>query len=124
MSEDQLQAEMFKWVWNTYPQLRHHIWAVPNGAVLDIRTAQKMKATGLLSGVWDLHMFWRSHFYVFEQKVGKNQLTRDRLSKSGARIYGQLEWGERMRAHGATTYIIRTLEQFQFIIVEILVKYP
>lgn len=111
ISEDRLQAEIWTKAWNEYPEARRCMWAVPNGFKLPPRLANIAKATGLLSGVWDLHLYWRHQLYVFEQKIDNNQLTVDRIIK-GKKIYGQKEWGEIMRREGAITFIIRDIDEF------------
>lgn len=80
-----------------------------------MREAMKMKATGTLEGVWDLHCFYQGQFHIIEMKVGNNQLTIDRVIK-GKKHFGQKEWGELMAQHGAKKYVCRTLEQFQEVI--------
>lgn len=115
-SEDQLQAKFWEYCWNNYPQARKCMWAVPNSAIGELLTKKDairistLKATGLLSGVWDLHMFWHGKFHIIESKVGNNQLTVDRII-NGKKVYGQKEWGELMASHGATRHIYRTLEE-------------
>lgn len=107
MTEDQLQAALWQWAWNAYPQYRKHMWAVTNSGLTNPNRA---KAMGLLSGVWDLHVFYRNTFHIIETKVGNNQLTTDRIIK-GKKVYGQKEWGELMADHGATRHIYRSLEE-------------
>lgn len=109
-TEDQLQAAFWLHTWNNYPQLRHHMWAVPNGLHLAPVHAAKAKATGLLSGVWDLHLFWKGTLHIIESKLPGQQLTRDRVV-NGKKVYGQYEWGELMAAHGAVRHIYHTLEE-------------
>lgn len=107
MTEDQLQAALWKWAWNAYPQYRKHMWAVTNSGIANPNRA---KAMGLLSGVWDLHVFYRNRYHIIETKVGSNQLTTDRVV-NGKKVYGQKEWGELMAEHGATRHIYRSLEE-------------
>ncbi len=115
-TEDQLQASLWTYFWNNYPNARHHMWAVPNSAIGNATTAKDaarirtLKATGLLSGVWDLHVYWHGQFHIIECKVGNNGLTVDRII-GGRKVFGQKEWGERMASHGATRHIIRSLEE-------------
>jgi len=52
-SEDEEQARLVAWYRKTYP---HLIYAIPNGGKRNIVTATKMKATGTLPGVPDLHI--------------------------------------------------------------------
>ena len=73
MTEDQFQAELFAWAWNAFPHARRHFWAVPNGAWFANKIiAKKMQATGVVAGVWDIHLYWLRTFYIFELKVGAN----------------------------------------------------
>lgn len=109
MSEDQLQSKFYQYVWNNYPQLRRCIWAVPNGGLRDKVTAAKLKATGMLKGVWDLHIFYRGQFYIIETKIGNNQLTPE-----------QIEWRALMVAHGAKAFVYRTINEGVGIINQVL----
>ncbi len=110
MSEDQLQSQLWLHCWNNYPHARHHMWAVCNGLPLPVILANRAKSTGLLSGVWDLHIFWKGTFHIIETKIGNNGLTVDRIV-NGKKVYGQKEWGEMMAAHGAVRHIYKTLEE-------------
>lgn len=53
-TEEQLQAACFQWFDKTYPQYRKTLFAVPNGGLRDARTANVLKATGVVAGVSDL----------------------------------------------------------------------
>ena len=123
LTEDQLQAKVWKRLWKEYPHLRRRIWHVANqGAASQIRGVL-LKAMGLLEGVWDLHMFYRNQYVIFEGKVGNNQLTKDRIDKrTGRKHFGQKEWGELMTQEGAWTYVFRTEEQFFEQLEEVLVR--
>jgi len=109
MTEDQLQAEFYQWVWMERPQLRRCIWAVPNGGLRDKITAAKMQSTGQLKGCWDLHIFYRGRFYIIETKIGKNDLSPD-----------QIIWRDLMVSHGAQAFVYRTLDEGKMIIDKIL----
>lgn len=100
MTEDQLQAAFWEFTWNNYPQARRCMWAVPNGLRLHPIVAAKAKATGLLAGVWDLHLFWKGKYHIIETKVDKNDLTP-----------AQKQWGEIMAEHGAIRHVYRTLDE-------------
>lgn len=113
-TEAQLQADFWVYYWNSYPNHRHKMWAVPNDAIGDI-TSQKdmvrvntLKATGLLSGVWDLHAYNKGQLYIIETKLPGNGLTVTRLVK-GRKVYGQKEWGEIMAAEGAIRCIYHNM---------------
>ncbi len=125
MSEDQIQAEFWREVWNKYPDFRHHMWAVPNAAIgetinkKDFIRASTLKATGLLAGVWDLHVFWKGQFHIIETKVPGGSLTKDRIA-NGKKTFGQKEWGEKMVTHGAISHIYHNLAEGIAIIEKIL----
>lgn len=95
MTEDQFQAELFEWFWNTLPEARRCLWAVPNGGWRHAGQLKLLQATGVVAGVWDLHLFWRGQFYIFELKVGDNKLQPD-----------QRKWGALMLEQGAECYEI------------------
>lgn len=109
-SEDQIQADFWARAWNEYPHARRHMWAVPNGLRLSAPAAQLAKATGLLSGVWDLHLFWHGTLHIIETKRPGQALTVDRVV-NGKKVYGQKEWGEMMAAHGAIRHIYYDVEE-------------
>lgn len=109
-SEDQIQADFWARAWNEYPHARRHMWAVPNGLRLSAPAAQLAKATGLLSGVWDLHLFWHGTLHIIETKRPGQSLTVDRIV-NGKKVYGQKEWGEMMAAHGAIRHIYHSVEE-------------
>lgn len=110
MTEDQLQASLWSWAWNEYPDHRRQMWAVPNDCHVSQIEANRLKSCGLLSGVWDMHCFNLGQFHIIEAKTGNNQLTVDRIVK-GKKVYGQKEWGELMACHGAIRHIYRTLDE-------------
>lgn len=122
MTEDQIQAEFWKRAWNEFPELTHHMWAIPNGLPLSAPTAARAKATGLLEGVWDIHIFFRNRFYILETKRPGENLTVDRIDpRTHRKHFGQKEWGERMVSHGATAFVYRTVEEGLDIIRNILI---
>ena len=72
MTEDQFQAGLFQWAYNTYPQIRKLLFHVPNGGKRNRREANKMKAMGVTAGIPDLVLYWKGQLYGFELKVGNN----------------------------------------------------
>lgn len=107
MTEDQFQAACWQWVWNNYLECRHVLWAVPNGGGRSIVDAVKLQATGVLSGVHDMHLLWDGQFYTFEFKVGDNQLTTTTTLANGRKRYGQREWGEAIAKQGGVWFEVR-----------------
>lgn len=102
MNEDNLQAQCYQWAWNAYPTTRRCLWAVPNGGWRNKIEAMKLKATGVVAGVHDMHFYWCGKFYTFELKVGKNKLST-----------AQKEWRHIVECQGATCYEIYDLATFQ-----------
>lgn len=102
ISEDKLQSDCFQWFWNNYPQYRMLLWAVPNGGYRNKREAVKLKATGLVKGVHDLHFFFEQQFYTFELKIDDNNLSDE-----------QMMFWSRITEHGGKCFEIRTFESFK-----------
>lgn len=110
-NEDQLQAHCFQWAHNILIKYQAPIWAVPNGGRRSIIEAQKLKATGVISGVHDVHLLFKGTLYTFEFKFGNNIMTSD-----------QGRFAEKVTAQGGVWYEIRSFEQWQEIINNILAK--
>lgn len=102
MNEDQLQATCFQWAWNNYPHLRRTFWAVPNGGFRNKREASKLKATGVVKGVHDIHLLHDGQFFTFELKVGDNTLSTD-----------QQEFQIAITKQGGICFEIRTEKEFK-----------
>lgn len=103
--EDNLQAECYQYFHNTFPKLRKLLWAVPNGGLRKESEARRLKATGVVPGVHDLHLFYGNQFYTFELKVGNNSLSED-----------QKEFWTKIESQGGICYEIRDFETFKSII--------
>lgn len=81
-SEDAEQSALFCWsalpsTRVEFPQLQW-MFAIPNGGFRDIRTAGKLKATGVKAGVWDIFLpipIGSYAGYFIEMKVNKNGLS-------------------------------------------------
>ncbi len=101
MSEDKLQSSIWIKAWNEYPEARRCMWAVPNGGVRNQLEAIKLKATGVLPGVFDMHLYWQNQLYCFEFKVGYNNLSDH-----------QIQWQAAIEKQGAKTFLIRSEEEF------------
>lgn len=109
-SEDNLQYRVWLRLWRDYPFLRRRVWHVANQRK-DRQEASRLQSMGVLSGVWDLHMYFKGQFVIWEAKTEHGQLTRDRIV-NGRKVFGQQEWGDIMEAEGAWKYVFRTEEQF------------
>lgn len=110
MSEDQLQAKCYQWAYNTHPSLRGLLFSVPNGSTRHIVEAVKLKATGLTAGIPDMVLVWPQVVgFEFKTEVGK-------VSDVQGRIH------QRWRSVGVQVYVVRSFEQWQQIICEIIKK--
>lgn len=109
MTEDQLQAKCYQWFWNNFTNLRRTLWAVPNGGKRNKREAMKLKATGVLSGVHDLHFIHKGQLYTFELKVDKNKQSE-----------AQVKYANAISQQGAICHEVRALDQFKELIFSII----
>lgn len=109
MSEDRLQQECYMWFWNTYPDLRGLLFAVPNGGYRTPQEAKKFKLTGVVSGVSDMLFMHNEKTYCFELKTQK-----------GYQSAKQTKWQQTIEKQGFNYFIIRDLTVFQSLIKNIL----
>ena len=108
MSEHDHQAALFEWAdlqENTYPDL-HWLYASANGGYRHKATAGRMKASGVKSGVPDIHLALARGGYIglwIEMKYGKNKPSAAQLEwiagmqDAGHRVLVCWDW-ERARA--------------------------
>lgn len=76
--EHKLQVEAMKIFALVWPKLNGRLFAIPNGGARDEVTGGKLKAEGVLAGVWDLFLAIPVGEYGgcwIETKVGDNDLT-------------------------------------------------
>lgn len=107
MSEAGLQAQCFRWAWNTYEPLRYRMFHIPNGELRTKMAAVRMQAMGVLSGVWDMLILYNGvHFIEFKSETGT-------LSKP------QKHFQEKQTEVDSWT-IVKTFEEFQQAILKIL----
>ena len=100
-SEDQLQAFIYKHYWNRLTDYRRLLFAVPNGGNRDGREANKLKSTGVVSGIPDLVFFDCGLVIFFELKREKGVL-------SSNQIIQKIIINEK----GVPYFIVRTPDQF------------
>ena len=105
LSEERIQADCFQWFHNTYPELRGLLWHVPNGGSRNKAEGAKLKAMGVVSGVFDLHFYYKHQLYVIEMK-----------SDTGKLSEAQKDWGGKVWKQGAMIFECRDLETFKIII--------
>ena len=108
MSEAQIQAACVTWLWNTHPLTRGLFFAVNNNSE-HVVWAMNRKAVGLVAGVADTIFLWAGEAYLIEFKT-----------PTGRQSAKQKEWQNKVVAAGFWYYIIRSLEEFQDLINEII----
>ena len=109
-SEDNLQAEIYRFFNNTYclknQNPRALIMSIPNGGNRNAREAMKFKATGLLAGASDLIVILPTGQLLFiELKTDK-----------GVQSLQQKDFEQRVTALGYEYHLIRTLDDFKKLI--------
>jgi hypothetical protein len=106
LSEDILQAEIYRWYHNTYctkkQEKPHIIFSVPNGAYVSKRQAMKLKATGLVAGVSDLIIIQPNRCIFVELKLEK-----------GKQSDKQIAFQNKVQMLGFEYWVVRSLEEFQ-----------
>lgn len=107
--ELRLQQECYVWWHNTYPEHRGKLWRVENERRRNRYEQMIAKSTGLVAGVADLNMLHGGQFYAIELK-----------SPEGRQTVEQRAWQRRIEAEGGVYVIVRSLEQFQTFIEEVL----
>ena len=108
-TEDQIQAEIYKWFHNKYctklNNPRYCIFAVPNGGLRTKHEAMKLKATGTLSGVSDLIVIKPNKAIFVEVKTDIGRQSED-----------QKKFEEIVKNLGFEYHLVRSLQDFKKII--------
>lgn len=103
MSEHSDQVALFQWARLSEGQIPEltALYAIPNGGLRNKRVAQKLKASGVRAGVFDISLdVPRGGFHglKIELKFGRNQLTehqkvwKERYEKQGYKIAVCYNW--------------------------------
>lgn len=105
--EHDLQVACVEWFRYQYPHLHNRLFAVPNGGYRDRKTACKLKAEGVLSGVSDLILLKPNaqfHALLIEMKV---------TEKYSHQSDEQKAWQNDLTALGEYKYVVcRTIDDF------------
>lgn len=109
MSEIQLQSKCFQWLWNNYPQTRRKFFHVPNGGSRNAVEGMQLKASGVVAGIPDCVLIHLGNAYGFEMKTQSGKVSPEQQKVHKV-------WQE----DGTPVYIIRSLEDFQAIIIELI----
>lgn len=115
-SHNSLQSQCHLWLWNQHPELRYLSHANINNLTTETPDARiqmaKLKAIGLVKGVFDYELFYRGVLYCFDFKVGADKLSQD-----------QINYSNQITIHGGKCFEIRKVEDFKKIIDEIVSLY-
>ena len=107
-SEDKLHQDCFVWFHNTYPPMRGLLCYNLNNSKNRIDGARN-KAKGLIAGRSDMVLYYKSTAFMIEFKTS-----------DGSQSAGQKEWQWLITSNGFQYHIIRSLEEFQSLIVMLL----
>jgi hypothetical protein len=107
-SEDKIQSDCYVWFHNTYPQHRGLLCYNLNNSKNKIDGARN-KAKGLIAGRSDMVLYYQSNAIMIEFKTS-----------DGVQSAGQKEWEALVRSNGFQYHIIRSLSEFQSLILSIL----
>lgn len=106
MLEHEIQSACIRWFRYSYPTLKWHLWAIPNGAYKSKLTAGKFKEEGLLSGVSDLMLS------LPRQSTGEHGLFIELKTAKGKVSETQKEFMKHQKEVGYRCEVIRSLEEF------------
>lgn len=103
--EHRLQCACVRWFRLRHPELRHALFAVPNGARRDAVTGARLKAEGVLAGVSDLILLKSNKFY--------GALLIEMKTPAGRQSPAQREWERKIESGGEYLYmVVRSLDEF------------
>lgn len=108
-SENRIQQECYMRFNNKYPHLRKLLFAVPNGGARSAREGKLFKDTGTVAGVSDMILLYKTRAFCFELKT-----------EIGTQSALQLDWQKKVEAQDIPYIIIRSSDQFMFVIEHIL----
>lgn len=108
-TEDRIQQECFMWFWNTYPQYRKLLFAVPNGGARSSQEGKLLKKTGVVAGVSDMILLINAKAYCFELKT-----------VIGVQSKKQKDWEYKVKNQGFNYYLVRNKDDFEYIIKNII----
>lgn len=109
MSEIQLQAKCFQFMWNEYPSTRRLFFHVPNGGQRNAVEGMQLKASGVVAGIPDMILIHKGCAFGFEMKTptGKVSPEQEKVHKV---------WVQ----DGTPVYVIRSIDEFKSTIATLL----
>lgn len=108
MTEEQLHQECYMWFHNTFPQHRRMLFHIDNNSYNATVGARK-KSLGVIKGVSDLIFIVESAVIFIELKIGTNGQSDE-----------QKDFQAKVEARHHLYFIIKSLEAFKAIIIELL----
>ena len=116
--EHQLQCTCITWFRYNYKKLEYCLFSVPNGfwvrgaSRLNLQIAMNyLKDEGLTPGIPDLIFLYNGKTYGIEIKLNKEK---SQLNESQIKVH------ESWKNQGIDTFIVRTFEDFQELIIKII----
>ena len=103
-SESKIQSEIIIWFRNANLGTNNLIWSVPNESS-NAKEQMYKKSMGLLTGVSDLMCVYNGQLLFIEVKI-----------PTGKQSDKQLDFERKIKANGYEYVVVRSLEQFQWII--------
>ena len=100
MGEDKIQAAIFQYHWNNYPEERGLLFHVPNGGKRNKAEASKLMAVGVVAGIPDLVYSFAGKVFFMELKTLKGVISPVQKKRHAT-----------LRENGSHVFIIRTPEQ-------------
>jgi len=103
--EHKLQVACINWFRYKYPKLKYNLFAIPNGSARNIVVAKKLKAEGVLSGVFDVFLAFPNkeyHGLFLELKIKPNKPT-----------LNQIKFAEEMIKPGYQCKFIYSFDEFE-----------
>jgi len=107
-SEQAIQSECVVWLWNNHPETRG-LFCYNLGNSKNAIDGAKNKGMGLISGRSDTVLYWGAVAYMIEFKTDDG-----RQGKS------QIDWQLLIEKQGFKYFVVRSLAEFQKLIVNIL----
>lgn len=109
-AEERIQTFCYCWYHNEFPEYRGLLCYNLNNSKNKIDGARN-KAMGIQKGRSDLVLYWQAKAYHIEMKT-----------PTGEQSPEQIEWQNKVEAQGFEYHLVRSLSEFQKIILTILKK--
>lgn len=104
--ESRIQQVCVRWFRYQYPSIANLLFSVPNGGYRNAREAQVLKAEGLVAGVSDLILLYKTKDYgalCIEMKTDQ---------KTSRQSPNQKEWQKAAEFGGAKYVVCRSFDEF------------